>query len=341
MQRLVLVLIGLASLMLPALRAAEPSPLQFAELGDLRLVSGETLRDLRVGYRTYGALNAEKSNAILFPTWFGGKSADLAPFVGPGAWLDPSKFFIITVDALANGISSSPSNSSAQPGERFPAISIADMVESQRLLLEKAFGIRKLHAVVGISMGGMQVFEWAARHGGQVSRAMPVVGSPRLTSFDKFLWSTQRQVILDALKSGDAARATEAMRTVRLIHDLHLRTPEWRVRNTPPEGFDAYFAQMLSQTGGLAPLDYVRQLEAMIGQNVARGASLEAQARAVQLPMLVIVDREDEMVRPEPAVEFARAAGAALLELRSGCGHLVTGCESKTIAAAAAAFLQP
>jgi homoserine O-acetyltransferase len=56
--------------------------------------------------------------------------------------------------------------------------------------------------------------------------------------------------------------------------------------------------------------------------------------------MLVIVDREDEMVRPEPAVEFARAAGATLLELRSGCGHLATACAGGTIAASAAAFLQ-
>jgi homoserine O-acetyltransferase/O-succinyltransferase len=330
----------IAVLALPVLRAAEPAPLQFAEIGDLRLLSGDTLRAVRVGYRTYGSLNEQKSNAILFPTWFGGKSADLAQFIGPGAWLDPTKFFIITVDALANGVSTSPSNSTVQPVFQFPPIAIADMVESQRLLIEKTFGISKLHAVVGISMGGMQTFEWAVKHGGQVSRAMPVVGSPRLTAFDKFLWSTQRQVILDALKSGGDARLAEAMRTVRLIHDLHLRTPEWRVRSTPPEGFDAYFAQMLNQTGGLAPLDYVRQLEAMIGQNVLRGQSLDAQARALQPSMLVIVDREDEMVRPEPAVEFARAAGVTLLELRSGCGHLATACAGGTIAASAAAFLQ-
>src|SRR5438445_11887307 len=57
---------------------------QFAELGDLKLQGGTVIQDFRLGYRTMGKLNAQKSNAILWPTWLGGKSQDLLQFLGPG-----------------------------------------------------------------------------------------------------------------------------------------------------------------------------------------------------------------------------------------------------------------
>ena len=56
---------------------------QFAELGNIKLVSGETIYKCKIGYRTFGTLNTEKSNAVLYPTWFGGKSESLANLIGP------------------------------------------------------------------------------------------------------------------------------------------------------------------------------------------------------------------------------------------------------------------
>src|SRR5579859_6459442 len=82
---------------------------QFANLGDFKLQSGEVLRDCRVGYRTIGAMNADKSNIIVIPTWLGGTTEQWLVNVGPGKMADPSNYYIILIDALSNGVSSSPS----------------------------------------------------------------------------------------------------------------------------------------------------------------------------------------------------------------------------------------
>ena len=132
---------------------------QFYELKNLKLVSGKTVPSCRVGYRTFGALNAAKDNAVAFPTWFSGKSADLEQFFGQDKLVDTSKFFGVAIDALANGVSCSPSNS---PG--MPQVAIADMVQAEHRLLTEGLGLKSVRAVVGISMGGMQTFEWIARY---------------------------------------------------------------------------------------------------------------------------------------------------------------------------------
>src|ERR1035438_346302 len=106
------------------LSAASAQQQQFANFGDIKLESGETLRDCRVGYRTYGKLNADKSNAILFPTWAGGTTEELHDAIVKDKFADPDRYFVITVDALSNGVSSSPSNSRVQPRMKFPRITI-------------------------------------------------------------------------------------------------------------------------------------------------------------------------------------------------------------------------
>jgi hypothetical protein len=72
---------------------------QFAELGDFKLRDGSIIQDFRLGYRTLGKLNTERSNAILWPTWLGGKSEDLLKFLGPGKVVDTANYFVILVDA--------------------------------------------------------------------------------------------------------------------------------------------------------------------------------------------------------------------------------------------------
>ncbi|NTU99115.1 HAD-IC family P-type ATPase, partial [Candidatus Falkowbacteria bacterium] len=167
---------------------------QFAELGNLKLVSGETIYKCKIGYRTFGTLNTEKTNAVLYPTWFGGKSESLANLIGPDKVLDSEEYFVIAVDALGNGVSSSPSNCEYQSNRNFPEITIKDMVNSQYKLLTEHLGIKKLHGMIGGSMGGMQVFEWIVSYPDFMEKAITYVGSPKLTSFDILHWQSVYRV---------------------------------------------------------------------------------------------------------------------------------------------------
>ena len=137
------------------------APQQFATPGECTL----TIAPCDIGYRTYGTINAAKSNVLLVPTWYTGISAEHAYLASPEL-LNPSKYYIVIVDALANGVSISPTNSKSQPEGQFPQISIADMVESQHRLLTEALDIQARYAVVGLSMGAMQEFEWDAQRPG-------------------------------------------------------------------------------------------------------------------------------------------------------------------------------
>jgi len=132
----------------------QEDPLKYADLGDLRLGNGQIIQECRIGYRTFGTLNSERSNAILFPTWFTCTTEGLIDLVGPGKLVDSFQYFIIAVDALGNGVSSSPSNSKTQPGTVFPTFTIRDMAETQYKLLTQEFDLSHLYTVIGISMGG-------------------------------------------------------------------------------------------------------------------------------------------------------------------------------------------
>jgi homoserine O-acetyltransferase len=129
--------------------------------GDLELESGELIREFEVSYVTHGKLNPARSNAVLVTISLSGNHHRLDFLIGPGKALDPELYFIVCVDPIGNGLTTSPSTSTAQGGARFPRFSIRDMVTSQRRLLAEGLGIDNLLAVIGASMGGMQALQWA------------------------------------------------------------------------------------------------------------------------------------------------------------------------------------
>ncbi len=134
---------------------------QFANLGRCQLDSGQSIEDCRVGYRTFGRLNANRDNAVLYLTWYGGTSANLKEFFGPDKMVDTARFYGIAIDALGNGVSSSPSNSTQQHGVAFPEFTIRDMVHAEYRLVTEILHLQKAHAILGMSMGGIQTFSWA------------------------------------------------------------------------------------------------------------------------------------------------------------------------------------
>ncbi|MGA3026502.1 MAG: alpha/beta fold hydrolase [Bryobacteraceae bacterium] len=329
-------------LLLPSAFAAAP-PLQTASLGDLKLESGEVLRNCRIGYRTFGSLNAAKSNAVLFPTWFSGRSDDLAQFMAADGLVNPARYFAIAVDALGDGVSSSPSNSAEQPRMRFPKFTIRDMVTAEYRLVKEVLGIPRLHAVMGISMGGMQTFQWVLSYPDFVERAVPIVGSPRLTSTDLLLWTAEADAITESAGwNGGNYQNMPSLRSVGEMHAFALTTPAYRARSTPADDFPAFLKGIDDAPLGRTDAgDWLRQLQAMMSLDVSKpfGESLARAARTVKAKVLIVVAKQDHMVNPLSALEFAAAIGAPIIQLESDCGHLSPGCEKDTLYPRVRAFL--
>jgi homoserine O-acetyltransferase len=297
---------------------------RIAELGTCVLDGGERIDDCRIGYRTIGKLDASKSNAILFPTWFTGTTEDLVDGV-PDKLVDTKRFFLILVDAIGDGVSSSPSNSRKQSRLGFPRFTIHDMVETQRRLLREVLGIDRLYAVMGISMGGMQAFEWSVSHPDEMARAIPIVGSPQLTSHDLHLWNTELHALEDSISyAGGNYQGRPKIRAVMDVHWLMLSTPRHRAAETSRSAYPKWAEEKEAGTS-FDWNDWHRQAEAMLKHDVARahGGSLEAAAKTVKAKTLVVVADQDHMVEPDPAIAFAKAMGdrAQLLVLDTPCGH--------------------
>jgi len=316
---------------------------QFAQLGDFKLESGEVLRDCRIGYRTLGQLNQEKSNVILFPTWAGGTTEQLLGSAGPGKLADSRKYYVVLVDALSNGVSSSPSNSGAQPHMRFPRITIRDMVNTQHEVLTKVLHLQRVKAVMGVSMGGMQTFEWLVAYPDFMEKAVPIVGSPRLAAYDLLHWQTQIDAIeTDPAWNGGEYTNNPARGAEYEFGSLLLTTPEHYNQTTTREQVLVQIAEARKSGGGSDANNKIRQSEAMMGLDVsaAYGGSMERAAAAVKARVLVVVAKLDHVVTPGPASEFARLVRAELLELDSDCGHLAPSCEDAKLRKAVAEFLE-
>ncbi len=159
------------------------------------LESGKSLEKITVAYETYGELNNEKNNAILIchaltgdshaAGWHKGarKPGWWEMVIGPGKVLDSEKYFIICSNVLGGckgttGPSSINPETNKEYGLDFPVITIKDMVDVQKILVD-SFGINQLYAVVGGSMGGMQVLQWIVTYPEMMKKAIPIATTAR------------------------------------------------------------------------------------------------------------------------------------------------------------------
>lgn len=178
----------------------------------LMLDSGQQLPTFQVAYETWGELNADKSNAILVchaltgdqyvvgKNPVTGKSGWWETLIGPGKAIDTDKYFIICANILG-GCMGTTGPASVNPetgrpyGLTFPVITISDMVNAQVRLIDH-LGIRQLFAVIGGSMGGMQVLDWAVRHKERVFAAMPIATAARHSSQNIAFHEVGRQAVM-------------------------------------------------------------------------------------------------------------------------------------------------
>ncbi len=174
-------------------------PYELHDIGNLDLEEGGTLRNCQLAYATFGTLNAAKDNAILIPTWYSGTNKIMEQvYIGKGRALDPDKYFIVIVNQIGSGLSSSPHNTPAPGGMgNFPHVRIGDDVRAQHKLLTETLGIESLALVVGGSMGAQQTYEWAVRYPDMVKRIAPIAGTAKNSDHDFLFTAT----LVDAITS--------------------------------------------------------------------------------------------------------------------------------------------
>lgn len=306
-----------------------------ARMGECHLQGGGVIEDCTLAYRDLGD---PQGRVLVFPTWYTGTTEHLVQFgyIGKGRMADTARYRVIAIDAFGNGQSSSPSNSAAQGGERFPQFNIADMVEAQHRLLTEVLGLETVYAVVGVSMGGMQAFEWLLRHPGFMERVVAIEGTPWPTAHDLLLWGAW----LDASQvyDGNEPSLALASRLLAQLDALTLWTPQHFNAMVAPEALPEFLAGFIPQLGEGAMLDRRYQTLAALAHDVRANGDPALRARA---RLLNVVFRQDLMVNPAPAQDLTGAVGGQSLVLDTACGHMgpATECEQARVAEAVNAFL--
>jgi homoserine O-acetyltransferase/O-succinyltransferase len=226
-------------------------------VGRLKLESGEALEDFELSYATHGKLSEAGDNAILITVSLTGNHHRLDFLIGEGKALDPQRYFIVCVDPIGNGLSSSPSNSEKQPGMRFPRFSIRDMVNSQHSLLTEELGVTSLLAVVGASMGGMQALQFGV-------------------SYPEFMRAIVAMTPM-------ARTAPWSVAVVEAARRALMADPAWdgeQFTDYPERGWNAWSAVMSVLAGRTpralaqmieAPLDTLKWMDKITADNIANG----------------------------------------------------------------------
>jgi homoserine O-acetyltransferase len=161
------------------------------ELGDIVTQSGEAIRGAVINWKSHGTLNAARDNVVLYPTSYSAQHPDLEWLIGPDGVLDPERWFIVIPDMFGNGLSSSPSNTPDYPRLVTPC----DNVQAQRRFLQGRFGIDRLHAVYGWSMGAQQAYHWAALFPEAVSRIVVNCGAARTAVHNRIFLASLMAVL--------------------------------------------------------------------------------------------------------------------------------------------------
>lgn len=230
-------------------------PYERISIGRFELEDGGVIPDLKLAVAVRGTLNADKSNAILIPTWFSGTHQTWDQvYIGPGRALDPEKYFIVIVNQIGNGLSTSPHNTS-DPSiamSKFPKVRISDDVRAQEQLMREVYGVEQLALVVGGSMGAQQTWEWAVRFPEKVLRAAPIAGTAQNTPHD-FLFA---RTLLEAITSDPGFAGGEYASNLDVQDGLGRHADIWAVMGLSTDFWKTEFWKGIPMLNGENASDF-------------------------------------------------------------------------------------
>ena len=305
------------------------------DLGPLRLQRGMTLPNARLAYKTYGTLNADKSNAVLYPTSYGAQHTDTEWLIGAGRVLDPERYFIVIPNMFGNGLSSSPSNLPAPFGRgRYPVFTHWDNIHAQKRLLEEKFGIERLALVYGWSMGAQQALHWGAIFPDRVERICAVCGSARTSPHNKvFLEGVRATLTADpawrdgyfvehpvrGLRAMGRVYAGWAMSQAFYREGLHLTIGYTSLEDYLVRNWEANF---LRRPGEDLLSMLTTWMQSDIGDNELHNGDLSAALGAIRARAIIMPSMTDLYFTPEDSeAETAQMPNAEFRPIRSIWGH--------------------
>ncbi|ODS01622.1 hypothetical protein AUC69_04915 [Methyloceanibacter superfactus] len=307
-----------------------------AFVADLDLQSGASLPDARLVYQTYGTLNADRSNAILFPTRFGGTHEQNEWLINEGMALDPKRYFIIVPNMLGNGVSSSPSNTPDPHGRgAFPDITIYDNVRFQHRLITEALNIERFAMVVGWSMGAQQSFQWAALYPDMVPRLACLCGTAKTAEHNRvFLEALRAAIVADGAFADGFYEAPPlgGLRAVGRIYAGWAYSQDWyRARGYQALGFQTLDEYLTGYWDALYEQRDANNLMAMtwtwihndISANAVFDGDLEAALGAITARTLLMPCMTDLYFRTaDNEAELQHLKDGRLVEIPSYWGHM-------------------
>ena len=312
---------------------------QTFEAGDVTLQSGRVFRGLQIAYKTFGTLNADRSNVIVYPTSYSAQHHDTQFMVGEGAALDPSRWFIVIPNLFGNGLSSSPSNTPAAAydggaGLPYPDITYFDAVQVQRRMLAELWGIERVALVYGWSMGAMQAYHWAALFPGAVERIAVVCGSARCAPHNRvFIEGAKHALMADAayqngVFTAPPERGYRAMGRVYAgwaLSQTFYRDELWRTLGAP--SLEAYLETFWDRNfarrdaGDLLAQFWTWQ-NGDISANTLYGGNLPQALAAIRARVLLMPGDHDLYFQVDDnRLELAHLQSAVLAPIPSDWGH--------------------
>ena len=307
------------------------------DAGTLELEEGGTIPDLKLAYCTHGQLNAAKDNAILVTTWYSGTQEIWnRAYIGPDRALNPEKYFIVVINQIGNGLSTSPHNAPDPISmSKFPHVRIGDDVVAQERLLREQFGIEELQLVTGGSMGAQQTWEWAVRFPDKVKRAAPIAGTARNNPHDFVYTETLIETITcdPGFAGGEYAANTEVAdglaRHAKLWSVMGFSTEFFKQEVWRAVGFESREAfqtgLMEAYFGAMDPNDLLTMAWKWQRGDVSRhtGGDLAAALGRITAKTFVMPIDEDMFFPPRDcAAEQALVPGSELRLIEDIGGHL-------------------
>jgi homoserine O-acetyltransferase len=297
-------------------------------LGDLPLRRGGVLPDARIVWRAHGTLSPARDNVVLYPTSYGAQHPDLEWLIGPDGVLDPTRWFIVIPNMFGNGLSSSPSTTAPWPA----LVTAHDNVAAQRRLLAEVFGVDRLHAVYGWSMGAQQAYHWAATYPDAVERAVINCGSARTSTHNR-VFLAGMMAVLEAAPEYDgtalfSAQPRAALRAFgRLYAGWALSQDFYRAglhlsALKAPDLETFYRTDWEDRFGRRAAADLLAQLRTWDAGDIADGGDLPAALDRITARMLLMPSETDLYFRvADNAAELPHLRHGRLAPIPSIWGH--------------------